>query len=95
MEFECVWNGRDGWVGQPGERGALLPPYDSRPSLGMLLHRSPIAGRPPVRRRKYDDAVRKSVHALRANGLILADIAKRLRLPIGTVYHILHHGEDR
>lgn len=95
--LECVWNGRDGWVGQFGERGALLPPYASLTPLGDATQREPPTPRPKVSqprspRRKYDDAVRDAVRALRADGLRLVDIAQRLEMPIGTVYHILQQG---
>ena len=95
--LECVWNGCDGWVGQSGERGTLLPPYDSHTALGIATASEPTTPRPYARRprlprRKYDDAIRDMVRALRADELTLSDIAQRLRLPIGTVYHMLQEG---
>ena len=94
--LECVWNGRDGWVGSEGERGALLPPYESRTALGVATTseppRRPQAHRPSLPRRKYDEALRDGVGAQRADGLILSDIAQRLEMPLGTVYHILQEG---
>lgn len=96
--LECVWNGRDGWIGQPGERGALLPPHDSRTTLGVATRSEPReprltrARQPRLPRRKYDEALRDAVRAMRADGLILSDIAERLEMPMGTVYHILQEG---
>lgn len=95
--LECVWNGREGWVGR-GERGGLLPAYDSRTPLAAAIRSEPRETRTRLPRqsrpgkRKYDDAMREAVRALRADGLILSDIAQRLEMPMGTVYHILQEG---
>ena len=95
--LECVWNGRDGWVGRPGDRGALLPSYDSQTSLGVATRSGSRdvhdhVRQPSLTRRKYDQALREAVRALRADGLILSHIAQRLEMPLGTVYHIIQEG---
>ena len=98
VALECVWNGTDGWVQRPElGRGMLLPPHDSRTTLGVASEwrepdASQTARRPRQPRRKYDEVRRVVVRALRAAGLNIADIASRLEMPIGTVYHILQEG---
>lgn|SRR5574341_2599939 len=95
--LECVWNGRDGWLGRSEcRRGELLPAHESKTTLGAAVQGSePPEKRPRqhwcprMSRRKYDQATRRVVWALRADGLILSDIAARMQMPIATVYSIL------
>ena len=100
--FECVWNGTDGWIGRPElGRGTLLPPHESQTALGAAVAAGGTGGdgsRPGLRRprplgkRKYHQALREVVRALRVDGLTLVEISRRLTMPVGTVYHILKEG---
>lgn len=93
-ELEPVWTGSQGWIGANFGKGALLPPHNSTSTLWEAARdttraHGTLEDRLYTHPFKYDQPTRDQVKVMRANGAPLSKIARRLNMPLASVYNIV------